>query len=409
MAEDVASASPADDDDTDQAAETHPAETADPGSEARDQGGRRPEVRLAVAVGAVVVAAVAGLAGWTSYGAWKCYRADQQRELFLRVARQSAHDMTTISHSQVDSDVQRILDVSIGQFHDEFAQRRQPFIEHIKQEQSTSQGTVAEAGLESIEGDSARALVTVSVKLTKADNGEQKLDGFRLRIDLQRVGAGGQSVRGGVRAMTGLDDGDDEATDAPSVEIDADAEAGGDAQSEAVQENSPDTVTEKVNRQTDWSRVLGYGVLPGLALLLALVAGFSQWEKSSARAAQIARAESLAAAQESTIAILSYQPDSVEKSLVAARDRLTAPYKDAYTKLTGEVVIPGAKKDHVSVTATIPAAASVSATPQHAVVTLFVDQAAAVGGNPPTTTESSIRVTLEKIRGRWLISGFDPI
>jgi Mce-associated membrane protein len=157
---------------------------------ARDQGRWSPELRLAVAVGAVVAVAMAGLAGWSSYGAWRSYQVEQRRELFLDVARQSAHDMTTISHTEVESDVQRILDLSIGQFHNEFAQRRQPFIEHIKQEQSTSQGTVAEAGLESIGNSSARALVTVAVKLTKVDSGEQKLDGFRLRIDLQRVGGG---------------------------------------------------------------------------------------------------------------------------------------------------------------------------------------------------------------------------
>lgn len=157
---------------------------------AAEQGRWRSEVRLAMAVGGVVVVALAGLAGWTSYGAWRCHQAEQQRELFLRVARQSAHDMTTISHTNVESDVQRILDLSIGKFHDDFAQRKQPFIEHIRQEQSSSQGTVTEAGLESVAGTSARALVTVAVKLTKADNGEQKLDGFRLRLDLQQVGAG---------------------------------------------------------------------------------------------------------------------------------------------------------------------------------------------------------------------------
>lgn len=213
--------------------------------------------------------------------------------------------------------------------------------------------------------------------------------------------------------MTGLNDRDDdhatEAPEAPLVEIDAESEAAGHAQSEALQEDSESPVSVTNDRRTDWARVLAYGVLPGLALLLAFVAGFSKWHESSARTEQIARTESLAAAKESTIAILSYQPESVEKSLVAARDRLTSPYKDAYTKLTTEVVIPGARQDHVSVTATIPAAASVSATPRHAVVTLFVDQAAAIGNNAPTTTESSIRVTLEKIRGRWLISGFDPI
>jgi Mce-associated membrane protein len=168
-------------------------------------------------------------------------------------------------------------------------------------------------------------------------------------------------------------------------------------------------VTGKVNRQTDWSRVLGYGVLPGLALLLALVAGFSKWHEQSFRSSQNAATESLAAAKESTVAILSYQADSAGQTLVAARDRLTAPYKDAYTKLTDEVVIPGATKDHVSVTATVPAGASVSATPRHAVVTLFVDQAAAIGKDAPTSTASSIRVTLEKISGRWLIAEFEPI
>jgi Mce-associated membrane protein len=206
--------------------------------------------------------------------------------------------------------------------------------------------------------------------------------------------------------MTGPDDRNDEAS---IVEIETDVETTGEAETEVLQENSESTVTGKVNRQTDWSRVLGYGVLPGLALLLALVAGFSKWQEQSFRSSQNAATESLAAAKESTVAILSYQADSAGQTLVAARDRLTAPYKDAYTKLTDEVVIPGATKDHVSVTATVPAGASVSATPRHAVVTLFVDQAAAIGKDAPTSTASSIRVTLEKISGRWLIAEFEPI
>jgi Mce-associated membrane protein len=206
--------------------------------------------------------------------------------------------------------------------------------------------------------------------------------------------------------MTGPDDRNDEAS---IVEIETDGATTKEAETEALQENWESTVTGKVNRQTDWSRVLGYGVLPGLALLLALVAGFSKWQEQSFRSSQNAATESLAAAKESTVAILSYQADGAGQTLVAARDRLTAPYKDAYTKLTDEVVIPGATKDHVSVTATVPAAASVSATPRHAVVTLFVDQAAAIGKDAPTSTASSIRVTLEKISGRWLISEFEPI
>jgi Mce-associated membrane protein len=32
-----------------------------------------------------------------------------------------------------------------------------------------------------------------------------------------------------------------------------------------------------------------------------------------------------------------------------------------------------------------------------------------VGQDAPTNSASSVRVTLDKIDGRWLISGFDPV
>jgi Mce-associated membrane protein len=57
----------------------------------------------------------------------------------------------------------------------------------------------------------------------------------------------------------------------------------------------------------------------------------------------------------------------------------------------------------------VPAAASVSATPNHAVVLLFVNQTAVVDKSPPADSVSSVRVTLDKVDGRWLISGFDPV
>ena len=100
---------------------------------------------------------------------------------------------------------------------------------------------------------------------------------------------------------------------------------------------------------------------------------------------------------------------SVEKDLGAARDRLTGTFLDAYTQLVNTVVIPGAKEKKISALATVPAAASVSAKPDHAVVLLFVDQTVTVGADAPTQTTSSVRVTLDKVGDRWLISAFEPI
>ena len=162
-------------------------------------------------------------------------------------------------------------------------------------------------------------------------------------------------------------------------------------------------------RRIRWSRLIAYGLLPGLALLLASAAGFLKWQDPSAGGAQAARTESVQAATDGTIALLSYRADTVEKDLEAARSRLTGTFLNAYTSLTHEVVIPGAKQKQISAVATVPAAASISASTNHAVVLLFVNQSLIIGQDAPTNTASSVRVTLDKVGDHWLISGFDPV
>jgi Mce-associated membrane protein len=154
-------------------------------------------------------------------------------------------------------------------------------------------------------------------------------------------------------------------------------------------------------------RVLVYGLLPGLALLLAMAAGLLKWKDASIRNADIARSQSIVAARDSAIALLSFRSDTVEQEVDAARERLTGGFRDTYTQVTREVLIPNAKERHVTAAASVPAAASESATDNHAVVLLFVDQSVTVDGSPPADAASSVRVTLDKIGERWLVSGFD--
>jgi Mce-associated membrane protein len=207
-----------------------------------------------------------------------------------------------------------------------------------------------------------------------------------------------------------------EDTDEAEVAISDEADAEGEAEAEAAISDEADAEDEaqegkpaKAKLRISWPRVLAYGLLPGLALVLAAAGGFLKWQDSSARAAQLARIESVAAAKDSTIALLSYKSDTVEKDLEAAKNRMTGAFKESYSQLINDVVIPGAKKGHISTTASVPAAASVSATANHAVTLLFVNQTAVVDKDPPTDTVSSVRVTLDKVAGRWLISGFDPV
>jgi Mce-associated membrane protein len=168
------------------------------------------------------------------------------------------------------------------------------------------------------------------------------------------------------------------------------------------------SVTDRM-RRVSWIRIIAYGVLPALALILALLAGYLKWADDSARDTQNAATLSVRAASEGTVALLSYKPDTVEQDLNAASSRLTGSFKDSYSALIRDVVIPGSRQKQITSVANVAAAASVSATENHAVVLVFVNQTITVGNDAPTNSSSSVQVTLDKVDGQWRIAVFEPV
>ncbi|MGE0215186.1 hypothetical protein [Mycolicibacterium sp.] len=212
-----------------------------------------------------------------------------------------------------------------------------------------------------------------------------------------------------------IDKSDIDKTDGDKSEDTGDADKAGDAQdadkdeADSATEDSEKATKERPKRKLQWSRVFAFGLLPALALILALGAGYLKWQDDTVRNSELASISAVQAAKDGTIALLSYQPDTVEQQLGDARNLLTGEFRESYTSLTNDVVIPGAKEKQISAVASVPAAASVSATADEAVVLLFVNQTVTVGQDPPTDTASSVRVTLEKDGDRWLIAKFDPV
>jgi Mce-associated membrane protein len=147
-------------------------------------------VRLATVVGVVAILALGGVVGWLGFKTYQLRQDQEQRELFLRVGRQGAVNLTTIDWQNVNNDIQRILDSATGPFYDDFSKRSQPFIEVVKKVQSKSVGTVTEAGLESLSRNEARVLVAVSVKTSNLGAEDQPPRAWRMRIDVQKVGGG---------------------------------------------------------------------------------------------------------------------------------------------------------------------------------------------------------------------------
>lgn len=202
----------------------------------------------------------------------------------------------------------------------------------------------------------------------------------------------------GLNSHPGVDD----ETTVGDVDVDDDTDSASDGA-----DDSQRAVRQKGTHK--WLRILAIGVLPTVALLLGLLCGFLKWQLSAADAVQDARTSSVQAATDGSVALLSYNPDTVETDLNAARDRLTGDFRNSYDTLIHDVVIPGAREKRIASTANVAARGSDSVSATRAQVLVFINQTVTVGDGAPTETASSVKVSLDRIDGRWLISGFDPV
>ena len=142
-----------------------------------------------IAVGAAIIVVLLGLGGWLGFRVHQDDQVQAQRNLYVQVARQTAINLTTINYTEVDADIKRVLESATGDFHDEFQNRSQPFVEMVKKAQSKSEGTIAEAGLLSYRGDQAQVLVAVSVKTSMAAAPpDQEPRRWRMRLTVDKTG-----------------------------------------------------------------------------------------------------------------------------------------------------------------------------------------------------------------------------
>lgn len=149
---------------------------------------RRRSATMALAAGAAIVIALGAVCAWLGYRAVQFHIIEQRSSQFLATARQAAINLTTIHANNAEQDVQRILSTATGSFHDDFLKRAPQFVDAVKQAQSNSEGSIAEAGIESSDANQAQVLVAVTVKTAAAGTPEQPPQGWRMRISLQTVG-----------------------------------------------------------------------------------------------------------------------------------------------------------------------------------------------------------------------------
>ena len=120
--------------------------------------------------------------------------------------------------------------------------------------------------------------------------------------------------------------------------------------------------------------------------------------------------EAAAAATASTVALLSYKPDTLAADLAAARSNLTGEFLEYYSKFSEEIAGPAAEQKGIITSASVVRSAVADLQPDRASILLFVNQMTTSRERPePAQAASSVLVGMSKIDGRWLISSFDPV
>ena len=115
------------------------------------------------------------------------------------------------------------------------------------------------------------------------------------------------------------------------------------------------------------------------------------------------------AAEDGTIAVLSYSPESLSDDIAHAKSYLTGDFLAYYTHFTDQIFAAAAQQQQVTTTARVQRAAVSDLHPDSAVVLLFVDKESSSKDNPPQTRPTTVRATMKKVNGSWLIAQFEPI
>ncbi len=142
----------------------------------------------------------------------------------------------------------------------------------------------------------------------------------------------------------------------------------------------------------------------GVLAIVLTGAGYEGWLLFQHHQKDVAATQALDAAKRYIITLTSVDTNSIDKNFTEVLDGSTGEFKDMYTKSSAQLrqtLIDNKAAAHGSV---IDAAVQ-SASEDKVDVVLFVDQSVSNGTAPaPQLDRSRVKMTMEKVDGRWLAS-----
>ncbi len=167
-----------------------PAEPAEEHAAEAGAARHRPAVRRSAGLVAAALLTGAALSA-TALMIVEHTRAAAQRaqdSACVEAARNGVIALLSIDHNRARQDVQRVLDLSTGAFHDDFARDADDFVRTAVDAQAVTVGSVAAAALQSIRDGEGVVLVAASSKVTNAGGARADPRPWRMSVTVTREG-----------------------------------------------------------------------------------------------------------------------------------------------------------------------------------------------------------------------------
>ncbi|MDM3976227.1 hypothetical protein QRB36_18830 [Mycobacterium marseillense] len=166
-------------------------EGAEPESEPARSRRRLRMPSLSVTWKAAVILLICAFVAASGYMMWNRHQVDERNQRvanFIAGARQGVVNLTSMDFNKAKEDVQRVIDSSTGQFHDDFQARAKDFTTVVEQSKVVTQGTVNAAAVQSINGDAALVLVAATSHITNAAGAKDEPRNWRLKVTIKNDG-----------------------------------------------------------------------------------------------------------------------------------------------------------------------------------------------------------------------------
>lgn len=138
---------------------------------------------LVAALGVLVLALL--VTGAVLLPRWQDARAeDDRRRDVLRAAAAEVVAFTTLDYRDIEPSVDRVLEGATGDFEEQFEASRSQLEQLSRDNESVSEGRVLEAGVVSMDEDSATVVVVADSQVTNKSTDEPQPRHYRLQLDL---------------------------------------------------------------------------------------------------------------------------------------------------------------------------------------------------------------------------------